>query len=99
MEQFKKLFGLFVSLDFRDKDKGSKKKILGLLLTYLLTNGILSFNNFNGFNEFSFAALSFSINIFFISFVVLNDFDNLFLAKKYFDGLINLPIKQKSFFT
>lgn len=99
MEQFKKLFGLFISLDFRDKNKGSKKKIIGLLVTYLFTNGILSFNNYNGFNEFSFAALSFSINIFFISFVVLNDFDNLFLAKNYFEGLINLPIKQKSFFT
>lgn len=98
MIEFKKLFGLFVSLDFRDKDKGSRKKIIGLLITYLLTNAILSFNNFNGFNEFSFAALSFSINIFFISFVVLNDFDNLFLAKNYFEGLINLPIKQKYFF-
>ncbi len=99
MKQFKKLFRLFVSLDFRDKNKNGKKKFIGLMVTYLFTNGILSFNNFNGFNEFSFAALSFSINIFFISFVVLNDFDNLFLAKNYFEGLINLPLKQKSFFT
>jgi hypothetical protein len=98
MKQFRELFKLFLSLDFRDKDKAGKKKIIGLLTTYLLTNGILSFTNFNGFNEFSFAALSFSINIFFISFVVLNDFDSLFLAKNYFEGLINLPLEQKDFF-
>lgn len=99
MSNFKKLFRLFLSLDFRDKDKSAKKKIIGLFVTYLLTNGILSFTNFNGFNEFSFAAVSFSINIFFIAFIVLNDFDNLFLAKNYFEGLINLPLKQKEFFT
>ncbi|MBS1493283.1 MAG: hypothetical protein JST55_07225 [Bacteroidetes bacterium] len=98
MKQFKELFRLFISLDFRDKEKAGRKKIIGLLTTYLLTNGILSFNNFNGFNEFSFAALSFSINIFFIAFVVLNDFDNLFLAKNYFEGLVNLPVQQKNFF-
>jgi len=99
MKQFKELFRLFVSLDFRDKNKAGKKKIIGLLTTYLLTNGILSFNNYNSFDEFSFAVLSFSINIFFIAFVVLNDFDSLFLAKNYLEGLINLPIQQKDFFT
>jgi hypothetical protein len=98
MAQFKKLFGLFLSLDFRDKDKNGSRKIIGILVAYLFTNSFLSFSNFMGFNEYSFAILSFSINIFFIAFVVLNDFDNLFLAKNHFQGLTNLPVKQGSFF-
>lgn len=98
MNQFRKLLSLFVKLDFRDKDKSGIKKIIGLLVTYLLTNFILSFTNFNGFDEFSFALLSFSVNMFFISFVVLNDFDNLFLSRKYYELLITLPVRQNNFF-
>ncbi|MBX7044637.1 MAG: hypothetical protein K1X86_02270 [Ignavibacteria bacterium] len=98
MGELKKLFSLFLKLDFRDKEKSGKRKILGVLVTYLLTNGILSLNNFNGYDEFSFAVISFSINIFFISFIVLNDFDNLFLAKNYYNGLAALPLKQNNMF-
>jgi len=99
MEQFKKLFSLFFKLDFRDKDKSGMKKVFGILLAYLLTNFFISFNNYNGFDELSFAVLSFSVNIFFIAFVVLNDFDNLFLSKKNYDTLVILPVKQNNFFT
>jgi len=98
MSQFKKLLSLFIKLDFRDKDKSGNKKIIGLLLTYLLTNFILSFSNYNGFDEFSFTVLSFSVNIFFVSFIILNDFDSLFLSKKYYESLITLPVTQNNFF-
>lgn len=98
MRQFKKLLRLFLSLDFRDKEKGSRKKIIGIVLAYIFSNSFISMNNFNGFDEFSFAVLSFSVNIFFISFVVLNDFDSLFLLKNNFNNLSILPLKQKYFF-
>lgn len=98
MSSFKQLFQLFLKLDFRDKEKGSKKKIMGIMLAYVFSNSFISMNNYNGFDEFSFAVLSFSVNIFFISFVVLNDFDSLFLLKNNFNSLAMLPVKQKDFF-
>jgi hypothetical protein len=89
---------LFLKLDFRDKEKGSRKKLIGIILAYVFSNSFISMNNYNGFDEFSFAVLSFSVNIFFISFVVLNDFDSLFLLKNNFNSLAMLPVKQKDFF-
>jgi hypothetical protein len=99
MKQFKELLRLFISLDFRDKEKGSRKKLIGIIIAYIFSNSFISLNNFNGFDEFSYAVLSFSVNIFFISFVVLNDFDSLFLLKNNFNNLSILPVEQKSFFT
>lgn len=98
MNQFKKLLSLLVKLDFRDKEKGSRKKLLGIILAYIFSNSFISMNNYNGFDEFSFAVLSFSVNVFFISFVVLNDFDTLFLLKNNFSNLATLPLEQKNLF-
>ncbi|MFA5404843.1 MAG: hypothetical protein WC358_07915 [Ignavibacteria bacterium] len=86
------LIGTFSKLDFRDKENTGKKKFLGILLSYLFANSVLSLNNFLTFNKESFIILSFSTGVFLLVFIILNDFGNLFFSKRHFDVINSLPL-------
>ena len=92
------LFKLLLKLDYRDKDKAKAKKFFGILLAYIFANTALSFNYFMSFEKESFVFFAMSTNIFLITFLIINDFDNLFLAKSYFQSIIHLPISSADFF-
>jgi len=94
----KKLTYLFFKLDYRDKDKSSRKKLIGILTGYLTVNSLLAMNYFLAFEYMSYAILSFTVNIFLLSFLVLNDFQNLFFAKSQTELLRVLPLKTEDIF-
>lgn len=94
----KKLTYLFLKLDYRDREKSSTNKFIGIIIGYFITNSLLSFNYFVAFDSMSYAILSFTINIFLLSFLVLNDFQNLFFAKLHTELLRNLPVTTEELF-
>ncbi len=92
------MFVLFQKLDYRDKENSGKKKILGIIFAYLLSNTILSYNFFISFDERSFIILSFTSSLFLLSLIVLTDFENLFLGLRLSEVLKTLPVKSSNFF-
>lgn len=92
------LLSLLLKLDYRDKDKGSSRKFIGILLAYAFANSALSFNYFMSFDKQSFVFFAMSTNVFLITFLIINDFDNLFLAKSYFQSITHLPLLPGDFF-
>jgi hypothetical protein len=92
------LINTFSKLDFRDKENSGKKKFIGIILSYLFANSVLSLNNFITFNKESFIFLSFSTGLFLLVFIVLGDFGNLFFTKKYHDVINSLPINDTEIF-
>ena len=91
MNQIKTLFSLFSKLDYRDKNNSGKKKMAGIMIAYLFSNSILSYNFHFIFDEKSYVILTFTSCLFMSAFIVLNDFENLW-SFKYSSGQ-----KQKSF--
>jgi hypothetical protein len=91
-KRFNNLLSVFLKLDYRDKEKSGKKKLIGIVLAYLFSNTFLSMNYYNTFNEQSFVVLSFSTNAFLLSFIVLNDYSNLFFSKSHIDTISSLPV-------
>ena len=87
-----------LKLDYRDKDKAKSKKFFGILLAYIFANTALSFNYFMSFDAHTFIFFALSTNVFLITFLIINDFDNLFLAKNYFNSIIILPVTSEDFF-
>jgi len=55
-------------------------------------------NYFRTFDEQSFIILSFSTNAFLLSFIVLNDFSNLFFSKSHIDTISSLPVSNTELF-
>ncbi len=98
MNQIKILFSLFSKLDYRDKENSGKKKIIGIAIAYLFSNSILSYNFHYIFDEKSYVILTFTSCLFMSAFLVLNDFDNLFLANRSIDVLRSLPVESKALF-
>jgi hypothetical protein len=96
--KIKILFKLFLKLDYRDKENSGKRKITGIFISYVIANFLLSLNIYNSFDKDSFVILSFSTGLFLLTFVVLNDFSNLFFAKQYIDTLRILPLKDNDVF-
>ena len=94
----KSLLSLFIRLDFRDKKNSGRKKFTGILIAYLFSNTILSFNFYTFFNERSYIILTLTSNIFLFAMLVLNDFDNLFLGARNRDILLSLPLKSRDLF-
>lgn len=82
----------FLKLDFRDKENSGKKKLFGILISYLFANTVLSLNNYLSFGRESYVILSFSTGVFLLVFIVLNDFGNLFFNKKHSDVINSLPV-------
>ncbi|MEO8209011.1 MAG: hypothetical protein ABI840_00505 [bacterium] len=98
MSGTKKLFRLFQKLDYRDKENSGKKKLTGILMAYLIANTAISYNFFITFDERSYVILTLTSNLFLIALIVLNDFENLFLARKSYEVLNTLPVKSSQFF-
>lgn len=96
--KIKILFDLFLKLDYRDKQNSGKKKITGIIISYIFANSALSFNLFNTFDKESFAILSFSTGIFLLSFIILNDYSNLFFSKQHLEFLRTLPLENNEVF-
>lgn len=93
--KIKILLKTFSKLDFRDKENSGKKKFLGIFLSYMFANSVLSFNNFLTFNKDSFTIFSFSTGVFLLVFIILNDFGNLFFTKRHYDLINSLPLKDE----
>lgn len=93
------LFSLFQKLDYRDKENSGKKKLIGILIAYIFSNTVLSYNYFFSFDERSFVIFTLTANLFLIALIVLNDFDNLFLANKNYELLNSLPLKSSQLFS
>ena len=98
MNQIKTLFSLFSKLDYRDKNNSGKKKMAGIMIAYLFSNSILSYNFHFIFDEKSYVILTFTSCLFMSAFIVLNDFENLFLANRSFEVLNTLPVRSKNLF-
>ena len=95
---FKTFFLLFQKLDYRDKNNAGKKKLIGILFAYLVSNTALSFNFYSFFDENSYVILTLTSNLFLIALLVLNEFENLFLGFKNYNLLISLPVKPSKLF-
>jgi len=87
------LFLLFQKLDYRDKDNSGFKKLAGIVIAYLFSNTMLSFSFSLVYDERSFVIMSLTSNLFLLTMIVINDFNNLFLATGSIDILRSLPIK------
>lgn len=98
MNNYTKLISVFLKLDYRDSDAPSKKRITRILLTFLLNNTVLSFLYFRSFDEYSYAVLCFSVNILILSFIILNEYSNLFFNKKHIEIIFSLPVNEKELF-
>lgn len=92
------LFSLFQKLDYRDKENSGKKKLIAVLIAYVFSNTVLSYNFYLTFDERSFIILTLTSNLFLISLIVLNDFDSLFLASRSYELLNSLPVKSSKIF-
>ena len=98
INKIKILSDLFFKLDYRDKQNSGRKKITGIIISYIFANSAISFNLFNTFDKESFAILSFSTGIFLLSFIILNDYSNLFFSKQHMEFLRTLPLKNNEVF-
>lgn len=94
----KLLFFLFQKLDYREKENSGKKKLFWILIVYLFSNTLLSYNFFLAFDERSYIILTLTSNLFLVIIIVLADFDNLFLANKSYEILNVLPIDSSQLF-
>ena len=94
----KTLFSLFQKTDYRDKENSAKKKLTGVLLSFLFANTILSYNYYATFDEKSFIILAYTSNLFLLALIVLTDFENLVLASRTSAYLETLPIKSGDIF-
>lgn len=92
------LLKTFFKLDFRDRDKSSKKKFIGIIISYLFYNSMLSFSYFTTYDSFSFVVLGLSTNAFLLAFIVLNDYGNIFFTKNHIDVINSLPVSGKELF-
>lgn len=92
------LIRLLFKLDYRDREKSSKKKIIGILSSYIFANSLLSISYFVAFDKYSFAFLTYTMNLFLISFLILNEFQELLFAKGYIEVLKSLPLKENEIF-
>lgn len=97
MNNIKTILRLFFKLDFRDKDSKSFKKIIGVLVSYLIAGLGLSVNYFLNYDYLSCIILVYSFNSFLILFLVLSEYPNLFFSKANIDIIKSLPITNSEF--
>ncbi len=93
------LLKLFIKLDYRNREDKGFKRLIGIIVSYLIANGIISFNNYRYFDCDSFLFISYTMNIFLMAFIVVNDYPNLFFAKSQIQFLKHLPISEKNIFS
>jgi len=93
------LFRLFIKLDYRNREDKGFRRLIGIIVSYLIANGIISFNNYRYFDCDSFLFVSYTMNVFLMAFIVVNDYPNLFFAKSQIQFLKHLPITEKNIFS
>ncbi|MBI5403955.1 MAG: hypothetical protein HY959_11190 [Ignavibacteriae bacterium] len=86
------LFKTFFKLEFRDNENSAKKKFIGVVISYLFANAVLSLNSFLSFEKTGYELLAFSTGVFLLVFVVLSDFSNIFFTKRHIDAVNPLPV-------
>ncbi len=91
-------FSLFQKLDYRDRENSGFKKITGIFIAYLFSNTLLSFNFSRIFDERSYIIMCLTANLFLVSMIVINDFDNLFLSARNKNKLDLFPIRSEEIF-
>lgn len=91
-------FSLFQKLDYRDKENSGLRKITGIIIAYLFSNTLLSYNFSLLFDERSYIIMCLTTNLFLVSMIVINDFDNLFLSARTKNKLDSFPIKSADIF-
>jgi len=97
MKNVNSLLKLFLKLDYRDRDSKTFKKVIGVLVSYLIAGVGLSYNYFMNYDYISCIVLIFSFNSFLILFLILSDYPNLFFSKNNIDVLNSYPIKFSEF--
>jgi len=93
------LFRLFIKLDYRNREDKGFRRLIGIIVSYLIANGIISFNNYRYFDCDSFLFVSYTMNIFLMAFIVVNDYPNLFFAKSQIQFLKHLPVSENIIFS
>ena len=89
---------LFLNLDLRNSGDSGFKKLIGLIITYLFVNSLMSFSSFKQFDKNVFVFMALTVNLFLIGFLVISDYPNLFFTNKYSDVLKSFPINEKNIF-
>ena len=90
---------LFLKIDFRNKDNAGIRRLIGIIVTYLFANTLITNNNFLRLDKPSFIFVSLTVNFFFVAFILISDYAQLFFAKRQTDALKMLPVSQENIFT
>ncbi|MCE1165552.1 MAG: hypothetical protein LWX07_09150 [Bacteroidetes bacterium] len=90
---------LFLKIDFRNKDNAGFRRLIGIIVTYLFANTLITNNNYLRLDKPSFAFVSLTVNFFFVAFILISDYAQLFFSKNHVDSLKSLPVKQENIFT
>lgn len=85
------LTGLFLKLDYRDKNKGSLTKLFGISFAYVVSSTLISLDYFRSYDLLSYMTLGLTLKMFFIGFAVLGDFANLLFSKQFSEILAIYP--------
>ncbi|HRE40389.1 MAG TPA: hypothetical protein PLG90_03570 [Ignavibacteria bacterium] len=94
----KTIFRLFLKTDYRDKEKNTYKRFLGIMISYIFANSFIGWSNYIRFDEFGFSVLAMSMNIFFITFIALTEYGELFFSKKQNEIFSSLPVLPEEIF-
>lgn len=89
---------MFLNLDFRNSGDSGFKKLIGLVITYLFVNTMMSFSSFTQHNQNVFVFMALTVNLFLVGFIVISDYSNLFFTNKYTDVLKSLPVTEENIF-
>lgn len=89
---------LFLNLDFRNSGDSGFKKLIGLIISYLFVNTMISVNGFQRYDLNVFMFMALTINLFLIGFLVISDYANLFFANKYSEVMKSFPVSEENIF-
>lgn len=93
------LLKYFIKLDYRDKDRKSFKKFIGIIAGYVIGTAGLSVNYYMNFDSLSFAVLCFTMNTFMLAFIAMGEYPQLFFAKEQYELIQTLPVGKDVFIT
>lgn len=90
---------LFLKIDFRSRDKAGFGRLAGLIATYLFANTLIANNNFLRLGKQSFVFASLTVNLFFVAFIIISDYSQIFFNRKHAGLLGALPLRQEDVFS
>ncbi len=88
------LIKIFLKLDYRNREDKGFKRIIGLLVSYLIGNSALAFTNLYGVDKYTFMFLSYTMCIMFMMFTVINDFPYVFFPESQISPLKKFPLRE-----